>query len=250
MMLLDFRKDEANWFQQIPLLWSSDGKQTTWGGLLLYSIIVLTITTILSGIIGYEREKNGYAAGFRTHILVALGACLFMIVSKYGFQDIDYSGDPARIAAQVVAGVGFIGAGVIMKNGLEIKGLTTSTTLWIVAAIGMCAGTGLVFEAVVATIIAVIVLVVLKFLERKFRKNSVFIAYLVPREQMTLAKVSTICDEMNIQIRDIDISKDVEGNNTHTRIVLTIKAKEHIEVEQLIERINQEIEPLKIEEIK
>jgi len=237
-----------NIFQKIPA-WFYERGQGMWG-VLLYSIIVLSITFILSFFIGYEREKNGYAAGLRTHILVGLGSCLFMIISRYGFLDMADTGEPGRIAAQVIAGIGFIGAGVIMKNGLEIKGLTTAATLWIVAAIGMCAGDGLVFEAIFVSILAFLVLVVLKKAERKFRKDTYYIAYIVPSDQLSLAQLTHYCDDLNIQIKDIDVSKDMEGTVKCTKIIATIKTKNRTDVIELIEQINHGINPLRIEELK
>lgn len=243
--LTGFFKGTSNWFQSLAELYEG----TPWG-IFLYSGMVLFLTALLSGVIGFEREKNGFAAGLRTHILVALGSCLFMIVSKYGFKELANPGDPSRIAAQVVTGIGFIGAGAIMKNGLEIKGLTTASTLWIVAGIGMCMGAGLVLEAILVTFLAFLILVILKILEKRVRKNVAYIAYLVPKEQMTLARASKICDTLNLPIKDIDISKDMEGNIKCQRVVLTLKIKQHLDVVQAIEAINIEIEPLRIEELK
>ncbi len=109
--------------------------------------------------IGFEREIREREAGLRTHLLVAVGAALFTIVSAYGFDDILGSSgpsvlvrlDPSRIAAQVVSGIGFLGAGAIIRQGLSVRGLTTAASLWVVAAIGMAAGAGYYAGAVLAT---------------------------------------------------------------------------------------------------
>lgn len=121
----------------------------------------LVLGLVLGAVIGLERELHRQPAGFRTHALVALGAALFTIVSAYGFAGA--SVDPTRIAAQIVSGIGFIGAGAILQYGGNIRGLTTAASLWSVAAIGMAAGAGML---VMATIGTVLILVVLALLDR------------------------------------------------------------------------------------
>src|SRR5207302_299515 len=118
--------------------------------------IRLLVATVLSGVVGLERERGERAAGLRTHALVGLGACLVMIVSAFGFEDWHYSPgtlDPSRIAAQVVSGIGFLGAGVIIfqRDGGVVRGLTTAASVWVVAAIGLAVGGGMYITGVVAT---------------------------------------------------------------------------------------------------
>ena len=123
----------------------------------------LTAGLVLGAVIGFERELHRQPAGFRTHSLVALGAALFTIVSAYGF-----SGplvDPTRIAAQIVSGIGFIGAGTILQYRGNIRGLTTAASLWSVAAIGTAAGAGMIVMAVVGTVLILVVLAVLDRIE-------------------------------------------------------------------------------------
>src|SRR5919198_6376997 len=107
-------------------------------------VLRLALTVVLCGAIGLEREARAQVAGLRTHILVGLGAALFTLVSAYAF-DASEPGtriDPTRIAAQIVTGIGFLGAGTIIRQGLTVRGLTTAASLWIVAAVGMAAGAG------------------------------------------------------------------------------------------------------------
>jgi putative Mg2+ transporter-C (MgtC) family protein len=113
----------------------------------------LGLTVVLCGAIGLEREARAQVAGLRTHILVGLGAALFTLVSAYAFEagDPGVTVDPTRIAAQIVTGIGFLGAGTIIRQGLTVRGLTTAASLWIVAAIGMAAGAGYYMGAVVST---------------------------------------------------------------------------------------------------
>jgi putative Mg2+ transporter-C (MgtC) family protein len=111
----------------------------------------------LGGIVGLERELDEKAAGLRTHMLVAVGSALFTLVGAYGFEDFPArTVDPTRIAAQVVTGIGFLGAGIIFRQGFTIRGLTTAASLWLVAAIGMAAGAGFWEGAVIATVVALI----------------------------------------------------------------------------------------------
>jgi putative Mg2+ transporter-C (MgtC) family protein len=113
----------------------------------------ILLSAALGGVIGFQREKEGKEAGLRTHILICVGSALFTVVSMYAF-----GGDPARIAAGVVAGIGFLGAGTILKTGGGVvRGLTTAASIWITAAIGLAAGAGLYIIAAVTTVIALVV---------------------------------------------------------------------------------------------
>jgi putative Mg2+ transporter-C (MgtC) family protein len=124
----------------------------------------LVLAAVLGGAIGFEREYREREAGLRTHLLVCVGSALFTIISAYGFHDFLTSGDqvvrtdPTRIAAQVVTGIGFLGAGAIIRQGLSIRGLTTAATLWVAAAIGMAAGAGYYPGAIIGTVITLIAL--------------------------------------------------------------------------------------------
>jgi putative Mg2+ transporter-C (MgtC) family protein len=115
----------------------------------------LLAAAFLGAAIGAEREIHGHAAGMRTHLLVGVGSALFTILSIYGFLGISGTGpvDPTRIAAQIVSGIGFLGAGAIIKEGFSVRGLTTAASLWATAAIGMAAGAGEIALAVVVTLI-------------------------------------------------------------------------------------------------
>jgi len=138
-------------------------------------ILRLLIAALLGSVIGAEREKKLWAPGLRTHMLVCVGACLFMIVSAFGFSDIlgtkNVILDPSRIAAQVVSGIGFLGAGAILLRGEVVRGLTTAASLWSVAAIGLAVGGGLYAEAAAATIVIVIILAGIKPLEEHFQRH-------------------------------------------------------------------------------
>jgi putative Mg2+ transporter-C (MgtC) family protein len=121
-------------------------------------LLRLFVAAALGGAIGLERELRERQAGLRTHLVVSVGSGLFTLVSAYGFSDFGSRVDPTRIAAQIVSGIGFLGAGAIIRQGLSVRGLTTAASLWLVAAIGMAAGAGYWEGAVVATAGALITL--------------------------------------------------------------------------------------------
>ncbi|HEY8464598.1 MAG TPA: MgtC/SapB family protein [Bacillota bacterium] len=125
----------------------------------------LLLSAVSAGLIGMERESHGRPAGLRTHMLVGLGSCLMMLISIYG--DAAQNRDPLRLAAQVVSGIGFLGAGTILRSGLTIKGLTTAASLWVVAGIGLAMGCGLYFPGLIAVIFAVLTLISLENIERR-----------------------------------------------------------------------------------
>jgi putative Mg2+ transporter-C (MgtC) family protein len=130
----------------------------------------LALAAALGAAIGFERELREREAGLRTHLLVCLGSALFTIVSAYGFREFLTSGDavvradPTRIAAQIVTGIGFLGAGAIIRQGLSVRGLTTAATLWVSAGIGMAAGAGYYSGAVLGTVLTLVALGPLRLL--------------------------------------------------------------------------------------
>jgi putative Mg2+ transporter-C (MgtC) family protein len=131
----------------------------------------LMLSAALGSVIGFERERLSWAAGLRTHMLVCVGSTLLMIVSAYGFTEVlsDHVVlDPSRVAAQVVSGIGFLGAGSILLRGEIIRGLTTAASLWSVAAVGLAVGGGLYTAAIAATVIILIILAGIKPLEQRF----------------------------------------------------------------------------------
>jgi len=137
-------------------------------------IVRLLLAAALGSAVGWERERLQWAAGLRTHMLVAVGACLMIIVSAYGFGAVlgpRVILDPSRVAAQVVSGIGFLGAGSIILRNEAIKGLTTAASVWAVAGVGLAAGAGLYTAAVAATGIILVILAGLKPLEERMRAS-------------------------------------------------------------------------------
>ena len=159
-----------DWITNMDWGWTID---QDWGQLAFWDLCLrLAIATLLGGLVGLERERLDRAAGLRTHALVAVASALIMIVSTYGFpvpaDGTEGSLDPSRIAAQVVSGIGFLGAGVIIFRDNTIRGLTTAATLWAVAGVGLAAGGGLFAPAIVGTFFMLLVQAGLKPLEYKF----------------------------------------------------------------------------------
>ncbi len=151
-------------------------KQAThWRTVLIGNVEILSrllMAAALGSIIGFERERLNWAAGLRTHMLVCVGSALIMLVSAFGFADVlgekNVVLDPSRIAAQVVSGIGFLGAGSILLRGEVVRGLTTAASLWSVAGIGLAVGGGMYTAAIGATIIIIIILAGMKPIERRF----------------------------------------------------------------------------------
>jgi len=137
------------------------------------ALLRLLVAAGLGGLIGFERELRDHEAGFRTHLIVSLGACVFTLVSAYAWTDWTFSTtdgvvfDPTRIAAQIVTGIGFLGAGAIIVRGISVRGLTTAATLWVCAAIGMAAGTGYYAVALAATALVLVSLGPLRVVSRR-----------------------------------------------------------------------------------
>ena len=133
----------------------------------------VALAAALGAVLGLERELRDREAGLRTHLLVSVGSALFTIVSAYGFREFLTSGqsvvraDPTRIAAQIVTGIGFLGAGAIIRQGLAIRGLTTAATLWVVAAIGLSCGAGYYSAALMTTLVAVFLLWPMRYIARR-----------------------------------------------------------------------------------
>lgn len=141
-------------------------------------LVKLLLAFIAGGLIGIEREKHGRPAGLRTHVLVCTGACLMMIISESIFARYGHLSatgiariDPGRIGAQIVTGIGFLGAGVILKEGVNVRGLTTAACLWYVAGVGMAFGFGMVGIGISSTALAFVALFGLKYFDPVFRKD-------------------------------------------------------------------------------
>lgn len=192
-------------------------------------ILRLILAALLGSVVGMERERLDWAAGLRTHMLVCLGAALFMIVSTYGFMEVaghsNIDLDPSRVAAQVASGIGFLGAGTIILRKDIILGLTTAASLWAVAAVGLAIGGGLYIAATATTILVLMILAVVKPLEKAlFKNHRMRCVKIIIGEESTLEEVRAVINASRVNLKRIVI----RGTN---------KQMEH-EVELVLNKIN------------
>lgn len=206
----------------------------------------LGVAAALTGAIGLERELRERAAGLRTHMLVGVGAALFTIVSAYGWSDFVFNRDqgtildPTRIAAQIVTGIGFLGAGAIIRQGLSVRGLTTAAGLWVVAAIGMAAGAGYYTAALIGTGIVLVGLGPIRWLEgapliRDLRREGRALEILLhPGE--SVGGVLDVLHDRTVRISRVEISDLEEGRQVRVEIDLPLGGAGSELVENLARR--------------
>ncbi len=187
-------------------------------------IIRLFLAIVLGGLIGFERESHNRPAGFRTHILVCAGSALIMLISAYGFTDVVGEGliaDPGRIAAGVVTGIGFIGAGTILQQRGSIRGLTTAATIWVVSGVGLAVGIGFYTGAIATTLFVLGSLLTLRRFERKYfskRRLKSLMVKAVDRPGL-LGRIAATLGEMSINIRKSNLGDPEEEANTGNELI-------------------------------
>lgn len=180
------------------------------------TVIRLLLAMFMGGFIGLERELINRPAGFRTHTLVCMGSALVMTTSEYLFQN--YSQfvnlDPARLGAQVVSGIGFLGAGSIMNDGHRVRGLTTAASLWVVACIGIAVGAGFYTGAIAAFVMCYVTLISLKRFERAIEKKrgNIQIVTCLKNTPGAINKMTNILGQFKVHIRDIELGEMDEDN--------------------------------------
>ena len=180
----------------------------------------LFTAAILGGIIGWERHRRGRPAGLRTHLLVCIGVTLMMLVSEHIFVQYQSHGhnsilrvDPARIAAQVVTGIGFLGAGTIMRSRASIRGLTTAASLWVVAGIGLAVGSGFILPAVFTTVIAIAILTLNALVEKKMKRNKYrTMKMLIPGQEHFLDDITQILENHSVKLKNYKFKKNIQKN--------------------------------------
>jgi len=193
---------------------------TVWGNEIVQLVVRLVAAALLGAVIGYEREFRGKGAGVRTHMLVAVGACLFMLISKYGFGD-SARFDAARVAAGVVSGIGFLGGGLIIKSKSNlITGLTTAAGLWVTGAIGLGAGSGMVLMAVVSTALVLLCLEIINACNFKLGYH-IMTAVLVSDDEKALMETVRQLDR---QATHFSLSK--QGEHFKAELMLRVPKKE------------------------
>lgn len=214
----------------------------------------IVLAALLAFIPGLERELTGKFAGLRTHILVCVGACVYTLLSIYGFQmrvadDIIVQNDPARIAAQVITGIGFIGAGTVMRHGSNVFGITTAATLWMCAAIGMSCGCGEYMVALIASFVTLAVLILIRRLEKTVlsKKKKSYKFY-----DITLCASLDDCDKIE-NIFETNFHKIIKFNkkllnNTSLKLTGSISTKKTLkDINEIFKNVNS-IETIEVRE--
>lgn len=233
----------AEWFNGLKF---SNG--VSWGNLILCSIAIL-FCVVLCGLVGLEREKRGRSAGLRTHLLVGVGSCIIMIISIYGFPHANGTRDVARLAAQVVAGVGFLGAGAIIHNNGGIKGLTTASTIWLVMAIGLACGSMNFILAIIGTVVVMIVLVNFRRIERMVTRSNPYLVMLAPSDIPVMTDLLGVVKDFGYTITDLrsQIIKDGLQPSIEVTFKLSSENNEEIKIEQFVKALEQKAHAISVQ---
>jgi len=203
-------------------------------------IMRLFLAALLGGIVGMERGSGDRPAGLRTHVLVCTGSALIMLVSIYAFDPQTYTRDPGRIAAQVVSGIGFLGAGTILHEGLTVRGLTTAASLWMVAAIGLAIGSGMIMVGIISTGIMLITLVTFHGWEKRMpgasHNERRYIRIIAKSNQDTMMTILGYLGEHNVKVRTLN----VKNNSIQGTIIieLYLKISKDFNINEIIAGIN------------
>jgi len=209
-------------------------------------VLRLAVAALLGGIIGAEREYHAKEAGVRTHLLVALGSALFTVLSMYAFVAFGGKYDAARVAAGVVTGVGFLGAGVIIFQKQMVRGLTTAAGLWVTASIGMACGAGMYILAVAATAIMMFCLILLGIIFHKYGDKRMTIAFTVNNPEEIKKVLRTVKDK-GLDIVDWTLNKDKATKQYEANMVLNVKKNKY---DNAVETILNEVEGVTIESVE
>ncbi|SJZ34607.1 MgtC/SapB family protein [Garciella nitratireducens] len=200
----------------------------------------LLLALILSGVIGFEREITNKPAGFRTHILVCIGSTIIMLISIKMHEIYRYESDidPTRLGAQVISGIGFLGAGTIIREGATVKGLTTAATLWVVSCIGLAVGAGFYIISLVASICILITLLVFIKIENYYilRKNLQYLSIMAKNQSGQLGKIGDALGSINILIKNIEM--DVP-NDEKIIFYFTLQVPSCIKKEDIIKELSE-----------
>ncbi|MBA1333899.1 MAG: Mg(2+)-transport-ATPase-associated protein MgtC [Firmicutes bacterium] len=209
--------------------------------MLSWQVVLLRVTMafVLSGIVGMEREFGNRPAGLRTHILVCLGSTLVMLVSFHLFEQYKFetSMDPARLGAQVISGIGFLGAGTILKEGASIRGLTTAAGLWAVACIGLAVGAGFYIGAIMVTAAMVITLTMVTEIEKRLikRKNNYALTIRAQDKPGQLGLIGSALGNKGISIKNVQMIEVDEGT---IEINLLLKLPDRVKGEDVLQLIS------------
>jgi len=205
-------------------------------------VLRLVASAVAGGIVGMEREAQNRPAGLRTHILVTLGSALIMLISMYGFSGMGNSGsggEPARLAAQVVSGIGFLGAGTILRNGNSIHGLTTAASIWVCGGIGLAIGNGYYIGGAATTFIVLITLRSMGFIEKRvFKSNYKSLVVYCTKRVGLIGDVGQILGKNNISVKDIKVNSENEYDDFGKGIIyFTIKLPSKLIMERFFDEL-------------
>ena len=218
----------------------------------LVSIILrLTMAVIFGGIIGYGRERERRPAGLRTHILVSIGATLAMITNVYMCKIYNGYTDPTRLGAQVISGIGFLGAGTIIVTGKnKVRGLTTAAGLWACACMGLAIGAGFYSGAIIGCLFISAVTVALANIDKKINRNSRNITlYILVNSTTAASRLLQDIQSKNVKISDIEISNNNVSSNDLIGILLGLKISREVCHYDFIESITNKNEVIFLQEI-
>lgn len=208
-------------------------------------IVRLILAAVLGAIVGIERESAAKGAGARTHALVALGSAMFTIAGAYGFDDVNSGAnvDPTRIAAQVATGVGFIGAGAILRHGLTVRGVTTASTVWLAASVGVVAAAGGWVAALAATVMALVILIVLQALKpvaRRLGRRDATLELEYERGHGTLGPVLRLLKARDCRLQHVSIDDDDEiGSGGMRRVTLGLSVRRTDDLDDLLDELHR-----------
>lgn len=199
-------------------------------------ILQLAMATLFGGLVGYQREKAEKPAGLRTHILVCLGAALIMQVSVYPFQGVE-NADPARIAAGVVIGIGFLGAGTIIRQGSAVRGLTTAASVWVIAGVGLAIGIGFYVPAVATTVLIIAVLAILKQIDIRISGDLKTISLVSKDKPGQLGKIGSVLGELNVNIKSIELERGEETGICGIRLV--VDTRSNVTSDTIVDKLSE-----------
>jgi len=219
--------------------------------LTLEILIKLAVSVVLGSLIGLEREWSKHPAGLRTHVLVSLGSTTFMMIGFYGSEIVSDSAnviDPTRMAAGIVTGIGFLGAGAIMKEGVNVRGLTTAASIWVVAAVGLCIAVELYAAGFLTTFLALVVLVVFSQVELKIGTKEFHAHLLIAGESFKGVpnKVAKVLDKNRVEIESMELKR--EGGIVTVKYHLNLPTD--LTSQGLIDKLSKEKSVDKIEWLK
>ncbi|MBD9178216.1 MAG: methyltransferase [Odoribacter splanchnicus] len=212
-------------------------------------VLRLVVAGVLGGIVGWDREYRAKEAGLRTHFLVAIGSALIMIVSQHGFADVlgkpGIGLDPSRIAAQVVSGIGFIGAGTILIQKQFVRGLTTAAGLWATSGIGLAVGAGMYWVGVCAMVLTLVGLEFLTIVFKNVGEHSSLLVFST-KDKENLKRVANELHIRNYRIGSYDVQQERSENTDIYHVTLVVKTKRHID-ETLLFQFLQDLPDLTLE---